>query len=147
MDTLEGTKTRTATGARVLVDALLRERIDHVFGIPGTQNLAIIDALRDTPQIRFILTRHEQGAAFMAYGFARASGRPAVVTATEGPGVTNLATGISAANRGYVPVISICGVQESSMRERDSTQDMDQVTFMRPMTKWAHSIPHVDKVQ
>ena len=147
MDTTEQTQTRTITGARALVDALLREGIDHVFGIPGTQNLAIIDALRDTPQIRFILTRHEQGAAFMAYGFARASGRPAVVTATEGPGVTNLATGISAAHRGYVPVISVCGVQESSMRERDSTQDMDQVTFMRPMTKWAHSIPHVDKVQ
>ena len=147
MDTAEHSKAKTTTGARALVDALLREGIDHVFGIPGTQNLAIIDALRDTPQIRFILTRHEQGAAFMAYGFARACGRPSVVTATEGPGVTNLATAISAANRGYVPVISICGVQESSMRERDSTQDMDQVTFMRPMTKWAHSIPNVEKVQ
>src|ERR1700681_3463334 len=99
MDTAERTTTGTTTRARALVDALLRERIDHVFGIPGTQNLAIIDALRDTPQISFILTRHERGAAFMAYGFARATGRPAVVTATEGPGVTNLATGISAANR------------------------------------------------
>ena len=135
------------TGARALVDALLREGVDHVFGIPGTQNLAIIDALRDTPQIRFILTRHEQGAAFMAYGFARASGRPAVVTATEGPGVTNLATAIGAAYRGSVPVISVCGVQESSMRERDATQDMDQITFMRPITKWAYSIPTVHKVQ
>src|SRR5688572_9805522 len=147
MDTAERKKTNTVTGARGLVDALLREGVDHVFGIPGTQNLAIIDALRDTPQIRFILTRHEQGAAFMAYGYARAAGRPGVVTATEGPGVTNLATGIAAAHRGHVPVISVCGVQESSMRERDSTQDLDQVTFMRPMTKWAHSIPHVDKVQ
>ena len=55
------------TGARALIDTLLREGIDHVFGIPGTQNLAILDALRDTPQIRFILTRHEQGAAFMDY--------------------------------------------------------------------------------
>ncbi len=137
----------TTTGARALVDALLREGVDHVFGIPGTQNLAIIDALRDTPQIRFILTRHEQGAAFMAYGFARAGLRPAVVTATEGPGVTNLATAIGAAYRGLVPVISICGVQESSMRERDATQDMDQVTFMRPITKWAYSIPNVHKVQ
>ena len=137
----------TTTGARALVDALLREGVDHVFGIPGTQNLAVIDALRDTPQIRFILTRHEQGAAFMAYGYARAAGRPGVVTATEGPGVTNLATGIGAAYRGLVPVISVCGVQESSMRERDSTQDMDQITFMRPITKWAHSIPNVDKVQ
>ncbi|MDP1718136.1 MAG: thiamine pyrophosphate-binding protein [Burkholderiales bacterium] len=137
----------TITGARALVDALLREGVDHVFGIPGTQNLAILDVLRDTPQIRFMLTRHEQGAAFMAYGYARASGRPAVVTATEGPGVTNLATAIGAAHHGLVPVISICGVQESAMRERDATQDMDQVTFMRPITKWAYSIPNVQKVQ
>lgn len=137
----------TVTGARALVDALLREGIDHVFGIPGTQNLAVIDALRDTPQIRFILTRHEQGAAFMAYGFARASGRPAVVTATEGPGVTNLVTAIGGAYRGFVPVISVCGVQESAMRERDASQDMDQVPFMRPITKWAYSIPNVRKVQ
>ena len=67
------------TGARALIDVLVREGINHVFGIPGTQNLAILDALRDTPSIRFILTRHEQGAAFMAYGFARASGKPAVL--------------------------------------------------------------------
>jgi len=147
MDSTEHKMVNTTTGARALVDALLREGVDHVFGIPGTQNLAIIDALRDTPQIRFILTRHEQGAAFMAYGFARASGRPAVVTATEGPGVTNLATAIGAAYRGSVPVISVCGVQESSMRERDATQDMDQITFMRPITKWAYSIPTVHKVQ
>jgi thiamine pyrophosphate-dependent acetolactate synthase large subunit-like protein len=147
MDASEQKRVETITGARALVDALLREGVDHVFGIPGTQNLAIIDALRDTPQIRFILTRHEQGAAFMAYGFARAGRRPAVVTATEGPGLTNLATAIGAANRGYVPVISVCGVQESAMRERDATQDMDQIPFMRPITKWAYSIPNVRKVQ
>ena len=148
MDSREHKKANTTTtGARALVDALLREGVDHIFGIPGTQNLAILDVLRDTPQIRFMLTRHEQGAAFMAYGYARASGRPAVVTATEGPGVTNLATAIGAAHRGMVPVISICGVQESAMRERDATQDMDQVTFMRPITKWAYSIPNVQKVQ
>ncbi|MDH3286318.1 MAG: thiamine pyrophosphate-binding protein [Betaproteobacteria bacterium] len=147
MDPKEHKMVNTTTGARALVDALLREGIDHVFGIPGTQNLAVIDALRDTPQIRFILTRHEQGAAFMAYGFARASGRPSVVTATEGPGVTNLATAIGAAFRGFVPVISVCGVQESSMRERDATQDMDQVPFLRPITKWAYSIPNGEKVQ
>ena len=138
---------KTSTGARALVDALLREKVDHVFGIPGTQNLAILDELRATPDIRFILTRHEQGAAFMAYGYARASGKPGIVTATEGPGVTNLATGIAAAHRGNVPVISICGVQESVVRERDSTQDMDQTTFMRPITKWAYGIPNAGKVQ
>ena len=145
MDSIE--KKITITGARALVDALLREGIDHVFGIPGTQNLAFLDVLRETPQIRFILTRHEQGAAFMAYGYARAKVAPAVVTATEGPGLTNLATGIAAAHKGNVPVISICGIQESLMQERDATQDIDQTTFMRPITKWAHTIPTPDKVQ
>jgi thiamine pyrophosphate-dependent acetolactate synthase large subunit-like protein len=129
----EPTQRLTITGARALVDALLREGVDHVFGIPGTQNLAVIDALRETPKIRFIHTRHEQGAAFMAYGFARASGRPAVVTATEGPGLTNLVTAIAGAYRGFVPVVSICGVQVSELREREASQDMDQVPFMRPM--------------
>ena len=147
MDTSERAKPDTVTGARALVDALLREGVDHVFGIPGTQNLAVIDALRETPQIRFLLTRHEQGAAFMAYGYARAARRAAVVTATEGPGVTNLVTAIAAAYRGFVPVVSVCGVQESAMRERDATQDLDQVPFMRPITKWAYSIPTVQKVQ
>ena len=147
MDTLEGKKVATVTGARALVDGLLREGIDTVFGIPGTQNLAFLDALRDTPQIRFILTRHEQGAAFMAYGFARARNAPAVVTATEGPGLTNLVTAIAAANKGNVPLISICGVQESEMRERDATQDLDQIPFMRPITKWAYSIPYPERIQ
>ena len=147
MDSTEHKKAGTITGSRALVDALLREGIDTVFGIPGTQNLAFLDALRDTPQIRFILTRHEQGAAFMAYGFARARNAPAVVTATEGPGLTNLVTAIAAANKGNVPLISICGVQESAMRELDATQDLDQIPFMRPITKWAYSIPYPEKVQ
>ncbi|TMH75050.1 MAG: thiamine pyrophosphate-binding protein [Betaproteobacteria bacterium] len=94
-----------------------------------------------------VLTRHEQGAAFMAYGFARALNRPAVVTATEGPGVTNLATGIGAAYKGYVPIISISGAQELWVREKDASQDIDQVTLCRPITKWAYSIPAVTKIQ
>jgi thiamine pyrophosphate-dependent acetolactate synthase large subunit-like protein len=135
------------SGARAVVDCLLRERVEHVFGIPGTMNLPILDVLRDTPEIRFILTRHEQGAAFMAYGYARALNRPAIVTATEGPGVTNLATGIGAAYKGYVPLISISGAQEIWLREKDASQDIDQVTFHLPITKWAYSIPSASKIQ
>ena len=147
MSAKELDKTQTVTGSQALVDGLLREGIDHVFGIPGTQNLAFLDVLRETPKIRFILTRHEQGAAFMAYGFARTRNAPAVVTATEGPGLTNLVTAIAAAHKGNVPLISICGVQESEMRERDATQDLDQIPFMRPITKWAHSIAYPEKIQ
>jgi acetolactate synthase I/II/III large subunit len=135
------------TGAQALVDCLRREGIDHVFGIPGTMNLPTLDVLRATPEVRFVLTRHEQGAAFMAYGYARALHRPAVVTATEGPGVTNLATGIGAAYKGYVPIISVSGAQELWLREKDASQDIDQVTFHRPITKWAYSIPAASKVQ
>jgi len=135
------------TGAQAVVDCLRREGIDHVFGIPGTMNLPILDVLRETPEIRFILTRHEQGAAFMAYGFARAVHRPAVVTATEGPGVTNLLTGIAAAYKAFVPVISISGAQELWMRERDASQDIDQVTMHKSVTKWAYSIPSAAKIQ
>ena len=135
------------TSAQALVDCLRREGVDHVFGIPGTMNLPILDVLRGTPEIRFVLTRHEQGAAFMAYGYARTLARPAIVTATEGPGVTNLATGIAAAFKGYVPVISISGAQELWLREKDASQDIDQVTFNRPITKWAYSIPTAGKVQ
>ena len=99
------------TGAQAVVDCLRREGIDHVFGIPGTQNLPILDVLRATPEIRFVLTRHEQGAAFMAYGYARALHKPAVVTATEGPGVTNLLTGIGAAYKGCAPLMLMTGTQ------------------------------------
>ena len=135
------------TAAQAIVDCLRREGIDHVFGIPGTMNLPILDVLRATPEIRFVLTLHEQGAAFMAYGFARAANRPAIVTATEGPGVTNLATGIGAAYKGNVPIISISGAQELWLREKDASQDIDQVTMQKPITKWAYSIPAAKKVQ
>ena len=135
------------TGAQAIVDCLRREGVDHVFGIPGTMNLPVLDALRATPEIRFVLTRHEQGAAFMAYGYARSLHRAAVVTATEGPGVTNLVTGIGAAYKGYVPVISISGAQDLFVREKDASQDIDQVTLHRSITKWAYSIPSVGKIQ
>ncbi|QJQ96909.1 MULTISPECIES: thiamine pyrophosphate-binding protein [Halomonadaceae] len=135
------------TVAHALVEGLRREGITHVFGIPGTQNLAILDVIRETPDIRFILTRHEQGAAFMAYGYARAGHRPAVVTATEGPGVTNMATPFGAAFRGNVPIIGLNGLQEAWLREKDASQEMDQIAFVKPITKWAYSITGPDKAQ
>jgi len=133
--------------AKTLIEGLRREGVTHVFGIPGTQNLALLDVIRETPDIRFILTRHEQGAAFMAYGYARAGQRPAVVTATEGPGVTNMATPFGAAFRGNVPVIGINGLQEEWLREKDASQEMDQIAFFKPITKWAYSITGPAKAQ
>ena len=99
MDARAQKQVKTTTAARALVDALLREGVDHVFGIPGTQNLAVLDALRDTPQIRFILTRHEQGAAFMADVYGLLTGKASVAMATLGPGAATLLTGIAGAYR------------------------------------------------
>ena len=135
------------SGAEALVAQLRAHGVDTVFGLPGGQLDHFFDAMYRDGNLRVIHTRHEQGAAFMALGFARARNAPAVVTATEGPGVTNLVTAIAAANKGNVPLISICGVQESEMRERDATQDLDQIPFMRPITKWAYSIPYPERIQ
>src|SRR6266446_6547707 len=125
---------------QAVIEALRAEGVDYTFGVVGTTTNSIVTEMYGRSDIRFVLTRHEQGAAFMAYGYARASGRPGVVTATEGPGITNLATGIAAAYKGFVPLISVCGQQEESIRDREANQDIDQITFMRPITKSATSV-------
>ncbi|AZM97614.1 thiamine pyrophosphate-binding protein [Vreelandella venusta] len=104
--------------AQTLFDGLRLEGVTHVLGIPGPQNLALLDVIRETPALRFIFTRHEQGAAFMAYGYARTRQCPAVVNATEGPGVTNMATPFGATYRGNIPLIGINGLQEEWLREK-----------------------------
>jgi len=116
------------TAAQALVDCLRREGIDHVFGIPGTMNLPILDVLRGTPRSASSSPAHEQGAAFMPTASrARSIARPS--SPRPRTGVTNLATGIGAAYKGYVPVISISGAQELFMREKDASQDIDEATF------------------
>ena len=108
------------TGAQAVVDCLRRERVEHVFGIPGTMNLPILDVLRETPQIRFILTRHEQGAAFMAEIYGRLTGKAGVASATLGPGAINLQLGVADATTNSTPVVAITAqvnvVSESSSR-------------------------------
>lgn len=126
------------TGAEAVVNALLAEKVMHVFGIPGTQNLPLIDVLSKTPEIRFVLPRHEQTASFMAYGYARAMKQAAVCTATEGPGVTNLMSGIAAAYKAYVPVIAIAGMPDRRMHQKDAMQLLDQVRLFEPITKWSY---------
>ena len=115
------------TGARALVDALLREGVNHVFGIPGTQNLAVIDALRDTPQIRFILTRHEQGAAYMAQAYSRVTQGPGVCMAASGPATLNLGTGLANALIDCCPVVALGGSSPIGQFGRQVFQEIDQV--------------------
>src|SRR3972149_12050717 len=94
------------TGSQILIDALIREGVVYVFGIPGGAVLPLFDALYESP-IKFILTRHEQGAGPAADGCARATGKVGVCVVTSGPGATNLVTGIACAAMDSVPMVAI----------------------------------------
>ena len=94
--------------ANLLVRCLENEKVEYIFGIPGEENLDIIDALLDS-DIRFITTRHEQGAAFMADVYGRLTGKPGVCLSTLGPGATNLVTGVADANMDNAPLVAIAG--------------------------------------
>src|SRR5690554_3881358 len=97
-----------STGAQLLLRCLENEGVRHVFGIPGEENLDFVDALNES-SIELVVTRHEQGAAFMADLVGRLTGRPGVCFATLGPGATNLVTGVADANMDHAPLIAIAG--------------------------------------
>jgi len=119
----------------VIVRCLENERVQYVFGLPGEEILDILDSLADS-RIRFILTRHEQGAAFMADAYGRLTGRAGVCLSTLGPGATNLATGIADANLDRVPLVAITGQAGRDRVHKESHQYVDIVEFLRPLTKW-----------
>ena len=131
--------TRLSPGQSV-VEALRSEGVNYVFGIVGGTFLEILDALYDAEDIKFVSTRHEQGAAFMADGFARASGKPAVCLATNGPGATNLVSGVYAAYTGHSPVIAMSGAPARDVVYRDAFQEADHVSLFRPVTKQALTV-------
>ena len=107
-------------GSEIIMECLLEQGIDTVFGYPGGAVLNIYDALyKYSDKIRHILTAHEQGAAHAADGYARATGRPSVVIATSGPGATNLVTGLATAYMDSVPVIAITGNVATDLLGRD----------------------------
>jgi acetolactate synthase-1/2/3 large subunit len=123
------------TGAQIVLECLKREGVEVVFGYPGGANIPLYDALYNSP-IRHILVRHEQGAAFAAEGYARASGRPGVAIATSGPGATNLVTGIADAKLDGVPLICITGQVRHAVIGTDAFQETDVVGLTLPVTKW-----------
>jgi acetolactate synthase-1/2/3 large subunit len=122
------------TGAQILWESLLKEGVDTVFGYPGGAILPAYDALLDYP-IRHVLVRHEQGAAHMADGYARASGRVGVAVATSGPGATNLTTGIATAMMDSVPTVFITGQVPSKLVGSDAFQETDVTGITLPITK------------
>ncbi len=124
----------TRTGAQIIWEALVAEGVDTVFGYPGGAILPAYDALLDYP-IHHVLTRHEQGAAHMADGYARATGKVGVAIATSGPGATNLVTGIATAMLDSIPTVFITGQVPSYMLGKDAFQEIDVVGITQPITK------------
>ncbi|TRZ94769.1 biosynthetic-type acetolactate synthase large subunit [bacterium] len=122
------------TGAQILIECLKREGVDVIFGYPGGQVLPIFDQLYDS-DIRFILVRHEQGAAHAAEGYTRATGKVGVCLATSGPGATNLTTGIANAYMDSIPMVAITGQVKSFLIGNDAFQEADVTGITRPITK------------
>ena len=132
------------TGARVLVEVLRQQGVDVIFGYPGGSVIPIFDTLYDCKDIRFILTRHEQGAGHMADGYARASGRVGVCLVTSGPGATNLTTALATANFDSVPVVAITGQVKTNLIGNDAFQEADTTGITRPVTKHNFLVKDVD---
>ena len=127
-------------GAQIAVEALRREGVRHIFGLPGTTVMHLIDAAGQQPGLRYISARHEQVAAFMADGYARASGEIGVCLASRGPGAANLAIGIHNARAESVPVLALVGQVSDDIYYRDAFEEMDLVRFFEPITKWSAEI-------
>ena len=133
------------TGARILIETLIEQGTDVIFGYPGGAVLNIYDELYlNSDRIKHIITAHEQGAAHAADGYARASGKVGVVLATSGPGATNLVTGIANAYLDSVPVVAITGNVSSSMFGRDSFQEVDIMGVTLPITKHNYVVRDVN---
>jgi acetolactate synthase-1/2/3 large subunit len=130
----------------LFVKCLETEGIDYVFGVPGEENADFVMSLEKSESIRFVLTRHEQGAAFMAEVHGRLTGQPAVCLGTLGPGATNLITGVADSNMDRSPMLVLTGQADSKRQHKESHQHMDVVAMFKPVTKWAHAIIHPDNI-
>ena len=133
------------SGAQIIIESLIAEGVDVIFGYPGGAILPTYDALLDS-KIKHVLVRHEQGAAHMAEGYARVSGRPGVVMVTSGPGATNTVTGIADANMDSTPMVVISGQVSTTMIGNDAFQEADFVGITRPCTKHNYLIKDVRDV-
>src|SRR5690554_1709079 len=122
------------TGAEMFDQLLQDEGVDILFGYPGGMVLPIFDVLYKSP-IKFVLTRHEQGAAHMADGYARSTGKTGVVIATSGPGATNLVTGLANAHMDSIPMVAFTGQVKSALIGNDAFQEADMTGITRPITK------------
>ena len=122
--------------AELFIKCLENEGVEYIFGIPGEENLDVMDALLDS-SIKFVTTRHEQGAAFMADVYGRLTGKAGVCLATLGPGATNLITGVADANMDHSPVVAIAGQASTHRLHKESHQVLDLEQIFQPITKYS----------
>lgn len=133
-------------GARVLVECLIEQGVDTIFGYPGGTVLNIYDALYDTEEITHIITAHEQGATHAADGYARSTGKVGVVLATSGPGATNTVTGIATAYRDSIPMVVITGQVARHLIGKDSFQEIDITDITKSITKQNYMVMDPSKL-
>ncbi len=134
------------TGSQILVECLKEQGVDTIFGYPGGQVLNIYDELYRHPEIRHILTSHEQGASHAADGYARATGKVGVCLATSGPGATNLVTGIATAYMDSIPIVAITGNVPVPLLGKDSFQEVDIAGITMPITKHNFIVKDITKL-
>jgi len=131
--------------AEVLVELIEKQGVEYIFGLPGGAAIPIFDALVDSG-VKLVLTRHEQGAAHMADGYARATGKPGVVLVTSGPGATNTITGILTAHMDSVPMVVICGQQSTDNLGLDAFQEADVSGISYPLVKHSYLVKNAQEV-
>ena len=139
------TESQSIKAAELFVRALENEGVEYIFGVPGEENLDFLEALR-TSKIKLILTRHEQAAGFMAATYGRLTGKAGVCLATLGPGATNLVTAAAYAQLGAMPMLMITGQKPIKKSKQGLFQIIDVVDMMRPITKFAKQIVHVNTI-
>jgi acetolactate synthase I/II/III large subunit len=137
----------TRSGARLLVDQLLIQGVNHAFCVPGESYLAVLDALHDAREmIKLVVNRHESGATFMADAYAKLTGQPGVAFVTRGPGACNAAIGIHTAFQDSTPLVVFVGQVGSNFVEREAFQEVDYRRMFGQMTKWVAQIDRADRV-
>ncbi|GHA41588.1 thiamine pyrophosphate TPP-binding domain-containing protein [Amylibacter ulvae] len=135
------------TAAELLVKCLIAQKSDIIYGVPGESYLSVLDALYDhTDLLRFITTRHEGGAAFMAEAYGKLTGQPGICFVTRGPGATNASIGVHTAMQDSSPMILFIGQIGREMRDREAFQEIDYRAFFGPIAKWVTEIDDPDRI-
>ena len=135
---------QTMTGAQVVIQALVEQGVEVIFGYPGGAVLPLYDALFQQNKLRHVLVRHEQAAVHAAEGYARSTGKVGVVLVTSGPGATNAVTGLTDALMDSVPIVCLTGQVPTHMIGNDAFQEADTVGITRPCTKHNYLVKSAD---